>query len=83
MAPYAGQGSYAGNLGVYPIYPLFGYSANPDLGGFVYFLNDIASGGCTMTINIYGQNHTYLLMGIKSGATNGNSSEASIAMRFE
>jgi hypothetical protein len=84
MSPYSGQGSYAGNLGVYPIYPMTGYAANPDLGGFLYFINDIGSIGCTMTISIYGENHTYLLMGRASGNTNGNANlESAIAMRYE
>jgi hypothetical protein len=63
-----------------------GYAANPDMGGLVYFVNDIGSPGTTIVIPLYGANHTYLLMGDWGNGNvtqNGNSTRTTLALRYE
>jgi len=55
--------TYNENIGIFPVYPHLGYSGNPDLGGLVYLPTELDCGGAIMTINIYGVNHSYILMG--------------------
>lgn len=89
-APSTGTGAYAGNIGLYPIFPNMGYSGNPDLGGLVYFAgasSDITTAATEIPVTMYGTTHTYLTLGYATYASgtqvNGNSNQNSIAMRYE
>jgi len=83
--PPSGNGSYGVNLGLFPILPNLGYAGNPDLGGIVHFSADTGSvGGITITVNLYGQNHTYITANtLAANNVGGNSTSNSIAIRYE
>lgn len=82
--PPAGTGSWGTNIGFYPIKPNYGYAANPDLGGVLYFTGDLASVGALVTLTLFLTSHTFITAGYgQTGAVNGNATVKSIAMRYE
>jgi hypothetical protein len=85
LTPYNGDSfSFRGNLGIFPIYTHMGYIANPNLSGCVYGAKGIGSVGSVMTVNIFGQDHDFVITGCTTGPINGNSdSDISFAMRYE
>ena len=62
------------NCGMYPIFPNRGYPDNPDMGAFVYNINDFGGNsngaGALISVSIYGSNHMYVLMGKNYAGTN-------------
>ncbi len=84
-APPAGQGSYGTNIGLYPIYPNLGYCGNPDMGGLVYFTDDIDSDGSIIDVTMYGTTHSFITGGrvYVSTGVNGNSEDWAVAIRYE
>jgi len=83
--PYSGSASYAGNVGLFPIFPAVGYNSNPDLGILIYDSATINSLGSIMTVELYGDNHDYLITGATSTtAFNGSALTSwALAMRCE
>ncbi len=80
--PFAGAGSYGGNIGLFPIFPYIGYPDNPDLGGCIYFTGDIAA-DTSVTLSILGANHVYITVAGAIGTINANATAKSIALRYE
>jgi hypothetical protein len=83
MAPYIGLGSYDGNIGLFPIHVMRGYTDNPDLGCCVYCLNDIAT-NVEIDMTILGTSHHYITLGFTIGNINGNTGQSfGVALRYE
>jgi hypothetical protein len=74
--------NYNGNIGLFPIQPVVGYSENPDLSGLIYFTGDIAT-GTEIDMTLLGSSHHYLALGSLIGTINANTNNKSIAMRYE
>jgi hypothetical protein len=75
--------TYNENIGIFPVYPHLGYSGNPDLGGLVYLPAELDCGGAVMTINLYGTNHSYILMGAMGQVYVNGRGYASVMVRCE
>ena len=90
-APCLGTGSLGGNLGVFPVFVPRGMADNPCLGVIVGFTadfgGDVPCAGQTVTVPLYGSNHTYMLIGSFGGGTssyiNSNSNNPVFGMRYE
>ncbi len=83
LLPISAGLSYAGNLGVYPIYTDRGYIANPNLAAFV-FDNTVLGSVCSiMTITIFGASHDYVVTRILTGSINARSTNMCLAFRWE
>jgi hypothetical protein len=85
-SPSTGFGTYAGNIGLYPLYPNQGYAGNPTMTGLAYFTSDISSAGTTIAVTMYGVSHTFLTLGTgvyASIGNNGNSALVSLAIRYD
>lgn len=74
--------SYAGDIGLFPIMPMLGYTENPDLGACVYFTGDIAF-NTDVALTILGSSHVYKTIAGSIGTVNGNGNGKSLAMRYE
>jgi len=83
MAPYTGTGSYDGNIGLFPVHSMRGYTDNPDLGCCVYCISDIAT-NTGIDLTILGASHHYVALGFSIGAINGNTGQTfGVALRYE
>ena len=74
--------SYSGNIGLFPVFVNCGYANNPDLGGAVYIIADIAI-ETDVELSIFSSNHNYKTAGRNYGNINNNTNAKSLAVRYE
>jgi hypothetical protein len=84
LYPYSGGISYAGNLGLFPVYTNMGYIANPNLAAIIYDSAAIGSVGSIITASIFGVDHDYVICHVLTGSVNGNGTGTiCAALRYE
>jgi hypothetical protein len=73
---------YNGNTGLFPVFVHCGYANNPDLGGAVYIIADIAI-ETDVELTLFSVSHNYKTAGRNYGTVNGNTTAKSLAVRYE
>jgi hypothetical protein len=82
LAPPTSTYSYAGRLGIFPICTGIGYVANPNLSALVWDGVSVNSCGSIITVNIFGNPHSFMITNVLSGTVNGGSG-TKLAVRYE